>query len=74
MPRRVSRPRYPLLRAAPAGRPQRAGGAARAGGWREKGFKLSIRFSGARPATRTHRASIMRYETRPGQALCFDRR
>jgi hypothetical protein len=32
MPRRLSRPRYTLLRAAPAGLPQRAGGAARAGG------------------------------------------
>ena len=31
MPSRWSRPRYPWLRAAPAGRPQRAGGAARAG-------------------------------------------
>jgi len=34
MPRHVSRPRYTLLRAAPAGRPQRAGGAASAGAWR----------------------------------------
>src|SRR5215471_14799207 len=32
MPSRLSRPRYPVLRAAPTGRPQRAGGAARAGG------------------------------------------
>jgi len=31
MPRRLSRPRYTLLRGAPAGLPQRAGGAASAG-------------------------------------------
>jgi len=32
MPTRLSRPRSTVLRAAPAGLPQRAGGAARAGG------------------------------------------
>ena len=64
MPRRLSRPRYTWLRAAPAGLPQRAGGAANVGGpaWPQAGGT-----EGARPGGRCQKGFYSSYPSLTGR-------